>query len=243
LQAGATAVYMPGEAYAGRTQSYAGVMLNLPHHGLARTAQAIAGGEAAAGHCRLILQRPVVLGDDGPVRTDLLLSLRRVISAYNGSALLTASAVRSLALEDAIQRLVILLLSPDLLSETGTDRLVAHQGNNGRNRIFDELIEWILVDLTRPLTLSDLERRSGYSRRSLQYMFHTRLGLGPMQWLRQQRLQAVFDCLRTAGEGDTVGAIASRFGFISSSSFARLFQSTFGQSPSEVLRASLRRLC
>ncbi len=241
LRAGATAVYMPGEAYAGRTEAYAGVMLNLPHHSLTRTAQAIAGGEASTSHCRQTLQRPVVLGDDGPVRSELLLSLRRVLSAYNGSALLTASAIRSLALEDAIQRLVILLLCPELLAESGADRMVARQGANGRDRIFDELIEWILADLTRPLTLSELERHSGYSRRSLQYMFRSRFGLGPMQWLRQQRLQAVRTGLMQGTAGETVAGIATRFGFISTSSFARLFQTTFGQPPSELLRDAQRR--
>lgn len=241
MRAGATVVYMPGEAYTGRTQAYAGVMLNLPHHALTRTAQAIAGGEGAVSHCRLTLQRPVVLGDDEALRSELLLSLRRMISVFNGPALLTASAFRSLALEDAIQRLVILLLCPELLAESGADKLVARIGNSGRDRIFDELIEWILADLTRPLTLSELERRSGYSRRSLQYLFRSKFGLGPMQWLRQQRLQAVCQRLKNGAPGESVGAIATRFGFISSSSFARLFQSKFGQPPSEVLRAARRR--
>ncbi|WP_094554280.1 helix-turn-helix domain-containing protein [Synechococcus sp. 1G10] len=241
MQPGATAIYMPGEAFSGRTNAYAGVMLNLPHQSLARTAQAIAGGEGAARHCRLTLQRPQLLANDTSLRAELLLNLRRLLSVYNGSALLGGSGIHSLALEDALQRLVILLLCPELLAETEADRVVARLGSTGRDRIFDELIEWIQTDLTRPLTLSQLERRSGYSRRSLQYMFRSRFGLGPMQWLRQQRLQAVCRRLREGVPGDTVGAIATRFGFISSSSFAKLFQISFGQTPSELLRASQRR--
>jgi transcriptional regulator GlxA family with amidase domain len=62
-----------------------------------------------------------------------------------------------------------------------------------------------------------------------------------MQWLREQRLQAVWCRLKDGAPGETVGAIATRFGFISSSSFARLFQTTFGQPPSELLRAAKRR--
>ena len=111
---------------------------------------------------------------------------------------------------------------------------------NGPNQIFDELMEWILADLTRPLTLTELERRSCYSRRALQYLFRSRFGQGPMQWLREQRLQAVWTRLKAGAPGDTVGSIAQQYGFVSSSSFARRFQATFGQSPSQVLRAAQR---
>lgn len=241
LRPGAAALYMPGESYCGRSQAHASVMLHLSPHGLAHTAQAIAGQPEAAGRCRSALQRPMVVGEDTAVSAELILSLRRMISVYNGAALLQSSAVHSLALEDAIQRLVILLLCPELLAETAADRQIAAETSSVRNRIFDELIDWILTDLTRPLTLSELESRSGYSRRALQYLFRSRFGLGPMQWLREQRLQAVWTRLKAGQPGDTVGVIARRYGFVSSSSFARLFQATFGEAPSAVLRASQRR--
>jgi len=241
LGPGNSALYMPGQSYTGRSQAHAGVMLNLAHQALARTAQSIAGSQEASSLCRLALQRPIVVGADTSLSTELILSLRRMISVYNGAALLQSSAVHSLALEDAIQRLVILLLCPELLSDTEADRQIAGEAGSVRNRIFDELIDWILTDLTRPLTLSELERRSGYSRRALQYLFRSRFGLGPMQWLREQRLQAVWHRLKAGHPGDTVGAIANHYGFVSSSSFARLFQTTFGEPPSVVLRASQRR--
>ena len=241
LRPGSSAVYMPGESYSGRSCSHAGMMLTMPQHGLARTAQAIAGRDGAARSSTVNLQRARVLGDDTPVRAELLQGLRRLISVYNGAALLPTSAIRSLALEDALKRLVVLLLCPELLEESGDDRLMAGLGGNGRQQIFDELVEWILADLTRPLTLTELERRSGYSRRALQYMFHSRFGLGPMQWLREQRLQAVWKRLKDGVPGHTVGAIAHQYGFVSSSSFARRFQSTFGETPSEVLRSAQRR--
>ena len=135
---------------------------------------------------------------------------------------------------------IVLLLCPELLEETGADQLVRSLAGNGRNQIFDALMEWILADLTRPLTLTELERRSCYSRRALQYLFRSRFGQGPMQWLREQRLQAVWRRRKAGGPGDTVGSIAQQYGFVSSSSFARRFQATFGQTPSLVLRTAQR---
>ncbi|MCP9886744.1 helix-turn-helix transcriptional regulator [Cyanobium sp. ATX 6A2] len=57
--------------------------------------------------------------------------------------------------------------------------------NGGRQRIFEELLEWIRAHLHTPINLTQLERRSGYSRRSLQLVFRQRFGCGPIQWIRQ----------------------------------------------------------
>ena len=56
-----------------------------------------------------------------------------------------------------------------------------------------ELAQWcdfLAAHLTQPLTLTQMEQRSGLSARILQYSFHGAYGMGPKEWLRKQRLHA-----------------------------------------------------
>ena len=85
-----------------------------------------------------------------------------------------------LSLEDLVRRLIVMLLVPDLLEAAAESASPV-----GEPFIHQALVEWLLAHLHEPISLSDMERRSSYSRRSLQYAFKQRFGCGPMQWLRQ----------------------------------------------------------
>jgi AraC-like DNA-binding protein len=142
-----------------------------------------------------------------------------------------------LQVDDLIYRTLALLLSPSLrkiLQEDPARPL-------DRVRIFDELLDWIRSNLCSRIALSDLERVSGYSRRNLQLAFQQRFGCGPIQWIRQQRLEHARRALLTADQSQSVAAIASRYGFSSASAFSRDFRAQFALSPSALLREGLRR--
>ena len=96
----------------------------------------------------------------------------------------------------------------------------------------EALIAYIEANLHRPLSLQELSECSGYSRRSLQYAFQRRFGCGPMQWVRQRRLEAAREALQGASPTETVRRIARRCGYINLSSFSRDIQKTFGRTPS-----------
>jgi hypothetical protein len=87
---------------------------------------------------------------------------------------------------------------------------------------------------THPLVV-ELEQRSHYSRRSLQYAFKARFGCGPMQYLRRQRLWLARRRLEEPGPECSVGSIASVCGYLSLASFSRDFQRCFGIPPSSLL--------
>ncbi len=74
------------------------------------------------------------------------------------------------------------------------------------------------------------------SARALQEAFRREIGQPPMSYLRQIRLRRVHDELSAAAPGSvTVGAVASRWGFVHLGRFAGAFRDAFGVSPSEVL--------
>jgi transcriptional regulator GlxA family with amidase domain len=100
----------------------------------------------------------------------------------------------------------------------------------------NRLLDWVLAALQRPISLTDMESFSGYSRRSLQKAFHQRFGMGPMQWLRRQRLQQARQMIDTAEGKLKLGAIAQACGSTNQASFSRDFREVFGVKPSELGR-------
>ncbi len=103
-------------------------------------------------------------------------------------------------------------------------------------------MEWIDAHLATPITLTQLEQRSGYGRRSLQIAFQERYGCGPMQWIRLRRLELARQSLLSPRPTDTVSAIAQRSGYTNLASFSRDFCKAFGVRPSELLRESRTNL-
>ena len=90
----------------------------------------------------------------------------------------------------------------------------------------------------QPLSLSQLEARSGYSRRALQRAFQQRFGCGPMQWLHRRRLELALERRSCAGATNSVSAIARRCGYLCLARFSRDFSRVYGRGPSEILRAN-----
>ena len=89
-----------------------------------------------------------------------------------------------------------------------------------------------------PLTVGDLAGAAGIGVRALQQAFTSQLGATPMTHLRRVRLERAHHDLR-AGDptaGDTVAAIASRWGFGHPGRFAAAYQAQYAVSPSTTLR-------
>ncbi|NIZ89654.1 AraC family transcriptional regulator [Kineococcus rubinsiae] len=89
-----------------------------------------------------------------------------------------------------------------------------------------------------PLTVGDLAGAAGIGVRALQQAFTTQLGATPMTHLRRVRLERAHADLR-AGDptaGDTVAAIAARWGFAHPGRFAAAYQTEYEVSPATTLR-------
>jgi transcriptional regulator GlxA family with amidase domain len=65
------------------------------------------------------------------------------------------------------------------------------------NSRLDALIDYMRANLHGPLELSELERRSGYSRLMLRQLFLSFFGCTPKQWIHQERLRRAERSLRT----------------------------------------------
>jgi AraC-like DNA-binding protein len=98
---------------------------------------------------------------------------------------------------------------------------------------FDPTITAVLLELEksipRPLSLSDLARKSGYSSQYLNRMFRSALGATPLQYLNRMRMERAATLLRDGLR--TVKSVARSVGFDDPYYFSRAFTAYFGRSP------------
>jgi AraC-like DNA-binding protein len=145
-----------------------------------------------------------------------------------------AQVATRLGLDDQIHRCAATLIQPELLSEEPGD---LGRGRERSGRVaFDELIDYIRANLDQPLRLSDLEARSHYSRRALQYAFQERLGCSPKQWIREQRLALALEQLQAHGKRPAVRKVALACGYLSSAHFCNDFRRRYGMTPLQASR-------
>ncbi|KOU24846.1 hypothetical protein ADK52_13385 [Streptomyces sp. WM6372] len=89
--------------------------------------------------------------------------------------------------------------------------------------------EWALGHLHRPLTVDQLARRAGVSRRTLIRRFHADTGRPPMRWLLDARLGLARELLESSDL--TVEAVARRCGPGTPATFRTLFKAHVGVPP------------
>lgn len=209
-----------------------GLLLSLNPKLLLQTAQAIQG-PLAEELVRQRLKKPLsffsyTTADCHSIPNSLLKTLHLVDGLLDPLGNVPAA----LRLDDLITRQLVLMLAPELL-DPGVKQSEQYSAAS-----FEELLDWIVSRIDQPLSLSEIELRSGYSRRTLQRTFQLRFGCSPMNWLRQRRLAQALEQLTQGGANASVSWIAKRCGYHNLSSFSRDFSKAYGRSPSEVLRAN-----
>lgn len=138
---------------------------------------------------------------------------------------------QKLNLDDSFYRLCAGLLSPDLfLADATHDEPLPHT----RPEI-TKLCEFLSAHLYAPISLTQMEQRSGLSARVLQRSFQKAFGLRPKQWLRRERLHAARNALLNPHQPTTITSVAYDFCFASPSDFARHYLAEFGELPSQTL--------
>jgi AraC-like DNA-binding protein len=102
----------------------------------------------------------------------------------------------------------------------------------------------IRAHVEEPIALHEVADAAGCSVRNLQLGFQRFRGTTPLAAIRQARLEAARDALRSGGPGATVADLAFRFGFTNPGRFAHFYKAAFGELPLEALRrqAPPRRL-
>lgn len=117
------------------------------------------------------------------------------------------------------------------------DEFVRPAKPSGR-RVVQEAMDYIDAHLGEPITMESIARNVHMSVRSIQQGFRDELGLSPMAYVRERRLERVHHelCDALPSDGVTVTDVANRWGFHHLSSFAVEYRKRWGMTPSETLR-------
>ena len=152
--------------------------------------------------------------------------LRHVCSMADQFVTAPALLNRS-GLDDVIYRTMSMMFAPAAFLPSPADIVV-----NERHTL-NAICDFLMVHISEPVTLTDLERFSGLSARTLQYVFAKKTGMSPMVWLKQQRLTKAQELLRQPGAVQSITALAMHFCFSSPSRFAADYRRQFGCLPSQ----------
>lgn len=107
----------------------------------------------------------------------------------------------------------------------------------GRRQVVDAAKSFMRSRIAEPITVADLCRELGVSRRTLQYSFQEVLGTNPVQFLRAMRLNGVRRDLRNPSPpAASVQDIAAGWGFWHLGHFVTDYKRMFGELPSETFR-------
>lgn len=102
--------------------------------------------------------------------------------------------------------------------------------------------EYVLENMSEPLTVLDLCNQLHVSRRTLQNAFHAILGIGPNAWLKRIRLNAVRrELISPWSQSATVKDAAMQWGFWHLGQFATDYQQLFAEKPSLTLHQRMRQ--
>lgn len=177
------------------------------------------------------------LSFDGPLPIDrglgdawrAMFDLARFNTGLLDSELLRASTYRSLA----ITTLEVFRLNGDRVRRHETSVGLLHAYRKGATFIEDHA--------SLPITVEDVAKSAGVSLADLHRAFraHAFAELSPDRYLRRTRLSAAHRDLLDGDPttGDTVQAIAVRWGFAYPGSFARWYREIFHRAPGQTLRS------
>lgn len=222
-----------------------GFMRNMacPHVSLLSDIQAVALSVPLGKlrqHAQALLGEEVVTTDlvfDGsfdmttPEATHLRNTLDYVTNALNGPSCNLDNEISLKGFSDLLLTTVLTHL-PNSYSE----RLLAPSAPKVVPYHVKRARDYIHANAACTITLEALASYAGCAYRTLQQGYTDAYGVPPMRYLRYLRLSRVRDALLNAEDGNTVKAVASRWGFSDLGRFAREYRDRYGELPSETLR-------
>jgi AraC-like DNA-binding protein len=102
-----------------------------------------------------------------------------------------------------------------------------------QSAIVRRAIEYMHAHAAQPITIQEIASAAQISTRGLHAAFIAQVGRSPSEHLRAIRLDGVRDELRFAPPGQSIAAVARRWGFVHLSRFAESYAREFGELPSE----------
>lgn len=228
-------LFLPAAPYRATTTASSIIALRPDPAELAAALQSVLGRPLPRGEQEQLLGRMLAVPvRAAPARRGIAAALASQLRIFEQLHGVDPQLPEILELDDQIHRLIAALL---LAEHRGLEQLLPARARRlAGEDAFDALLDFLRTNLASPLSLRELERQSGLTRRALQYLFQHRFGCTPMQWLRRERLELARFQLEQAGPDDSVWSIALRCGYRSPSHFSADFQRHFHCKPSELLR-------
>lgn len=104
------------------------------------------------------------------------------------------------------------------------------------SRVLGRARDHIEAHLAEPFTVADVAMAAGTSVRTLQSAFRREMGVSPVAYILNQRLERARALLEQRNDEEPVSQIAYRCGFLHMSDFARRYRKRFGCTPSQTRR-------
>lgn len=222
------AFFIPaGERIEAESSGGAFLRLDLIETAVMRTATGMVDpGTATSGAIDLSRPRIVPMQVRGMNWLPVIRSLCATIDAFDCDAARLIAA----GFDDVLLRTAVMMLRPDAFAEQ------EKAPGRGRGQSLEPLLEKIEAHLMGRVTLADMEAWSGRTARALQLAFQKRFGIGPMQWVRDRRLDLIRAKLLAARPGDTIRGIAASCGLTRMATLIPEYTARFGERPSDTLR-------
>jgi transcriptional regulator GlxA family with amidase domain len=188
--------------------------------GLRATTHWVVAADLAAQYPAIDVDPDVLYVDNGQVLTsagaaaglDLCLHL---IRRDHGSAVAADAA-----------RLSVMPLE----REGGQAQFIVHQQPpTPQGSVLEPVLRWMEDNAARELSLEDIARRGGMSKRTLLRRFNEQVGTTPLQWLQRARVRQAQFLLETTAH--PIDRIAGQVGFGSATTFRDRFKRVTGVSP------------
>lgn len=95
--------------------------------------------------------------------------------------------------------------------------------------LIEEITDWIIINIDRPLSIEDVAAHSGYSKWHLQRVFTKMTGISMGMYIRDIKLSMAAQDL--VSSHDKIMDISFRYGFESQQSFTRTFAKKYNSPP------------
>ena len=166
-----------------------------------------------------------------PAGSAAALTLLRTISRISQTPKYTHSAAPQL--ERGIKETALLEILMNW--PVGTVPIIQEAVLPASTKLARDFIHAYIQDLP---TVSDVAASCGIGVRALDRGFKKHLGVSPLQYMLELRLQAVHDDLIANRNGNTVTDVAIHWGFLNLGIFAARYREKFGELPSKTLMHS-----
>ncbi|MDP9799430.1 AraC-like DNA-binding protein [Catenuloplanes nepalensis] len=178
---------------------------------------------------------PVRVLDHRPVSRRAAIELRSAVAHVREAVLGAPVPPGGLVVSAACQYLAAHML--DTFPNTAVLTPTAGDRRDARPDTLRRAVSFIEADPDTALTVADIARAAYVTPRALQLTFRRHLDTTPMAYLRRVRLDLAHEDLRAAtdGDGQTVTAVAARWGF-TGSQLAQRHRAAYGQTPGQALR-------